>query len=608
MIGKEKRRVFKSRLNAKQQPVRFIQRTGRLLLRRMIVTISLFLIVIMLLLYLESRKPKGYPPGPKWWPILGSAIEVARIRKDTGYLFKTCSILSEKYGPVIGLKIGSDRIVILNDYNSVCSMLTNPACEGRPTSILYRERTWGKRRGLIVVDGKLWIEQRRFVLRHLRDFGYGRNSMTTIIEEEASKLVEHFEKLLREEHQTDNTNRTSSVCNNHNISINNDDEIYQLKNKTIENENKIFKYNVNDNSIDKEINNENNFHDKLNIKINHNKSNNAFTSRQMIMSMDNAFGVTVLNTLWRMMAGKRFNTDDETLMYFQKILTKLLHEIDMIGAPFSHFPLLKFIAPKLSGYQLFIETHQQLWSFLYNELKNHKNTFNPDAPRDLMDVYLSVLKSKKCSKTFSESQLLAICVDLFIAGSETTSKALSFCFLYLVLFPNVQKKAHEEIDRVIGHRRFPTLGDRPRMTYLNAIVLESLRMFMGRTLNIPHRALKDTYIMGHRIPKDTMIIVNFNGLLMNKSWSDPEEFRPERFIDKNGRISVQDQYFPFSIGRHRCMGETLARSNLFIVITTLLQKFTFSVVPGKPKPSTSDFLDGVTAGPKPFKVLVTAKT
>lgn len=154
----------------------------------------------------------------------------------------------------------------------------------------------------------MWIEQRRFVLRHLRDFGYGQNSMATIIEEEASKLVEHFEKLLRKEHHDVNNdiNGTLSINNSRNIGINNDDEIYQLKNKIIDNERKIFKYNVKDKySKDKEVNNGNNFHDKLNMKINDNKSNNAFTSRQMIISMDGVFGVTVLNTLWKMMAGKR---------------------------------------------------------------------------------------------------------------------------------------------------------------------------------------------------------------------------------------------------------------------------------------------------------------
>lgn len=62
----------------------------------------------------------------------------------------------------------------------------------------------------------------------------------------------------------------------------------------------------------------------------------------------------------------------------------------------------------------------------------------------------------------SESQLLAICVDLFIAGSETTSKALGFGFLNLILNPQVQRKAHEEIDRIIGRDRSPTLADKPR--------------------------------------------------------------------------------------------------------------------------------------------------
>lgn len=132
-----------------------------------------------------------------------------------------------------------------------------------------------------------------------------------------------------------------------------------------------------------------------------------------------------------------------------------------------------------------------------------------------------------------------------------------------------------------------------------------------------------------------MIIVNFNGLLMDDSWGDPEEFRPERFIDDSGKISVRYKYFPFSIGmilynkiplkseiyqfkmnlflnaeigRHRCMGETLARSNLFIMTSALLQRFTFSVVPGEQRPSTLDFVDGVTAGIKPFKVLISTRT
>lgn len=67
--------------------------------------------------------------------------------------------------------------------------------------------------------------------------------------------------------------------------------------------------------------------------------------------------------------------------------------------------------------------------------------------------------------TFSESQLLAICMDMFMAGSETTSKSLGFGFLYLLLNPEVQKKAQEEIDRVVGRDRLPTLNDRPKYVH-----------------------------------------------------------------------------------------------------------------------------------------------
>lgn len=65
-------------------------------------------------------------------------------------------------------------------------------------------------------------------------------------------------------------------------------------------------------------------------------------------------------------------------------------------------------------------------------------------------------------KQILEIQLLAICVDLFIAGSETTTKSLGFGFLYLMLFPEVQRKAQEEIDRILDRDQFPTLADRPK--------------------------------------------------------------------------------------------------------------------------------------------------
>ncbi|XP_076286675.1 putative cytochrome P450 303a1 [Lasioglossum baleicum] len=561
----------------------------------MLSTVLLVIILLSLLFYLGTRKPRGYPPGPKWWPILGSAVEMARLRKETGYLSETCSVLYKKYGPVVGLKIGVDRIVILNDLESIRTMLTDENCDGRPNGDFYKARTLGERRGLIVVDEAFWVEQRRFVMKELREFGFGRKSMAAIIEEEAQELVQHFKKLISIEF---NKKIKSQLVRTSCDGDEDDWKMYRpVETDTTEKleQSKIRKpLKVSEMYVDA-----NEYSEVRRI---------AGSNPGVVVSMHDAFGVSVLNSIWRMMAGKRYNTDDEELTYLQRILTKLMTEVDIIGAPFGHFPILRFIVPELSGYKLFVETHQQLWKFLKVELDNHKNTFTPHSPRDLMDVYLTALKSEDHGSSFSEAQLFAICVDLFVAGSETTSKALGTCFLYLVICPEVQNKAHEEIDRVIGRKRSPNIEDRVNMPYLNAIVMESLRMFMGRTMNVPHRALRDTTILGHRIPKDTMLIVNFNRILMDESWGDPEVFRPERFLDEQGNIITPNTYFPFSIGRHRCMGEHLARCNLFTIITALLQEFTFSPVPGEKKPTTKDFVDGVTVGPKPYRALVSLRS
>ncbi|XP_014285899.1 probable cytochrome P450 303a1 [Halyomorpha halys] len=487
----------------------------------------LFLICLGLLIYLDTKKPENFPPGPTWWPIVGSALVVAQLRKKLGgYLYLASAHLAEEYGPVVGLRVGKDRQVICFGYEAIKEMLTKEEFDGRPQGPFYETRTWGTRKGLLLTDEDFWQEQRRFVLRHLREFGFGRRTMAELVEAESEQLVAGFKKKL-----------------------------------------------------------------------------GSCESSGKVMDMADAFGVNVLNTLWMMMASIRYSPDDKELKKLQNLLTELFASIDMTGTLFSQFPLLIHIAPKLSGYKQFMSIHQRVWAFLKAELDRHKETFQKDDPRDLMDVYLQMLNSEDRKPSFSELQLLAICMDMFMAGSETTSKSLGFGFLYMLLYPEVQTKAREEIDRVVGRDRLPTLNDRPNMPYIESIVYESVRVFMGRTFSIPHRALKSTTLQGYNIPKDTMLIANFNGVLMNKQfWGDPEVFRPERFIE-DGKVVVPDYYLPFGYGKHRCLGQTLARSNVFLFTAALLQNFEFSIPPGEAPPDTSG-IDGVTPSPGPYRALV----
>ncbi|KAL4717752.1 hypothetical protein ACJJTC_000901 [Scirpophaga incertulas] len=488
-------------------------------------------LVICVLLYLDTLKPKNFPPGPKWIPILGCAAEAAKLREKTGYLYKAIKELSNTYckeAGVLGLKIGKDKIVMVNSLEANKEMLSNEDLDGRPKGIFYQTRTWGERRGLLLTDGELWKEQRRFLVKHLREFGFGRKGMGNIACSEAAHMILDLKETLN----------------------NNDEGIVQ---------------------------------------------------------MHNFFNTYILNTLWFMMAGIRYNPKEPEMQVLQGLLFDLFAAIDIIGTSFSHFPLLSIIAPTMSGYKAFIRTHKRIWKFLRDEIARHEERFDPNKEdRDFMDTYIRVLREHGEINTYSKGQLVAMCMDMFMAGMETTSKSMSFGFSYLVRDQHVQKKMQEEIDRIVGCNRMPCLDDRDNMPYCSAFVHESVRHFMGRTIGVPHRALRNTKLEGYNIPEDTMIVSNYTNILMDERlYPDPYTFKPERFLI-DGQVKLPDHYFPFGLFKHRCMGDVLAKCNIFIFATTILQKFSFFPAPGEPLPSL-EHVDGATPSAAPFKALAVTR-
>lgn len=139
-----------------------------------------------------------------------------------------------------------------------------------------------------MTDEEFWQEQKRFVLRHLREFGFGRQTMSSISEDETAELVSTFEQ-------------------------------------------KMVKNGI----------------------------------KGMEVEMSEAFNVSVLNTLWLMLAGTRYNPEEKQLKNLQSLLTELFASIDMVGCLFSHFPVLQYVAPETSGYKKFMQIHVELWNFLW---------------------------------------------------------------------------------------------------------------------------------------------------------------------------------------------------------------------------------------------------
>jgi cytochrome P450 len=187
--------------------------------------------------------------------------------------------------------------------------------------------------------------------------------------------------------------------------------------------------------------------------------------------LKNHFNVYNVNTLWLMMSSKRHDADDKQMRKLLKILSELFASIDMMGTLFSHFPILCYLAPETSGYKFFIDAHNNFHEFVGEEIAKHREVFNPcNEPQDLIDSYLQMIDLKENSnnnngeeeihESFTEKQMSAVILDMFLAGSETTNKSTNFMFLHLVRNKSIQEKAREEIDRVVGRSRLPSLDDK----------------------------------------------------------------------------------------------------------------------------------------------------
>ncbi|KAH3882342.1 hypothetical protein DPMN_006277 [Dreissena polymorpha] len=172
------------------------------------------------------------------------------------------------------------------------------------------------------------------------------------------------------------------------------------------------------------------------------------------------------------------------------------------------------------------------------------------------------------------STLLSTILDLFTAGSDTTSNSLNWCILYLQEYPEVQRKCREEIHEKFGDRAL-TWSDRGTLPYTEATLLEIQRLGNIAEMSVPHVAKKEVTFRGYRLPANTIVQANLlSSNLDPKYWENPTAFCPERHIE-NGELKKNPAFTHFSLGPRMCLGKTLARMELFLSFTNLLQRFLF---------------------------------
>ncbi|CAG2206620.1 Cytochrome P450 2C29,Cytochrome P450 1B1,Cytochrome P450 2C31,Cytochrome P450 2B4,Cytochrome P450 2F2,Cytochrome P450 2K4,Cytochrome P450 2C13, male-specific,Cytochrome P450 2C7,Steroid 17-alpha-hydroxylase/17,20 lyase,Cytochrome P450 2B1,Cytochrome P450 2C40,Cytochrome P450 2U1,Cytochrome P450 2S1,Cytochrome P450 2C39,Methyl farnesoate epoxidase,Cytochrome P450 2C27,Cytochrome P450 2C37,Cytochrome P450 2J6,Cytochrome P450 2D15,Cytochrome P450 2C11,Cytochrome P450 2A10,Cytochrome P450 2C38,Cytochrome P450 len=171
--------------------------------------------------------------------------------------------------------------------------------------------------------------------------------------------------------------------------------------------------------------------------------------------------------------------------------------------------------------------------------------------------------------------------------------------------PDIQCQVQEEIDRVVGKDRLPTIKDRENLSYTEATLHEAMRLGTVVPVGLPHSTMCDTKVGGYDVPQDTVVMINHWALHHDPNyWKDVEKFDPTRYLDENGKLGMKpESWLPFSAGRRVCLGEVVAKPELHLIFATIMQRFKITLPEGT-NPELKLGGSSSNTQPAPFKIIV----
>nr|AJQ25352.1 cytochrome P450 family 17 polypeptide 2 [Anguilla japonica] len=315
----------------------------------------------------------------------------------------------------------------------------------------------------------------------------------------------------------------------------------------------------------------------------------------------------VTNVVCTLVFGSTYQPHDPELKVVMDYNTGIVQTIAR-GSLVDIFPWLRIFPNKdLKRLKECITVRDELLNRKLEEHKAAQASGGSEDPRDLLDALLKGKSSAGEESSITDDHVLMTAAEAFGAGVETTTTTLLWVLAFLLHNPEVQEKIHRELDEQIGRDRSPTLADRGRLPYLESTLSEVMRIRPVSPVLIPHVALQDTSIGGHPIQKGTRVLVNMWSIHHDpQQWEEPERFMPERFLDSEGNRFSPPYFLPFGAGPRVCVGESLAKLELFLFTTWLPQRFTFSLPRGVPLPDLQGRF-GVVLQPLSFTLSVSPR-
>lgn len=287
-------------------------------------------------------------------------------------------------------------------------------------------------------------------------------------------------------------------------------------------------------------------------------------------------GAVAFNNITRLAFGKRFmNSEgvmDEQGLEFKAVVANGL-KLGASLAMAEHIPWLRWMFPlEEEAFAKHGARRDRLTRAIMEE-----HTLARKESGGAKQHFVDALLTLQGQYDLSEDTIIGLLWDMITAGMDTTAISVEWAMAELIKNPRVQQKAQEELDRVIGTNRVMTEQDFSSLPYLQCIAKEALRLHPPTPLMLPHRANANVKVGGYDIPKGSNVHVNVWAVARDpKVWSNPLEFRPERFMEEDVDMKGHDfRLLPFGAGRRICPGAQLGINLVTSMIGHLLHHFSW---------------------------------
>lgn len=340
---------------------------------------------------------------------------------------------------------------------------------------------------------------------------------------------------------------------------------------------------------------------------------NKGSEEMLKVDMKQWFENLTLNMILRMVFGNRFSTGEGNRDQFKKSV-RLFSQLLGAFVPSDAIPGLRWL--DLGGYEKKMKKiGKELDVILEGWLEEHKTKMDSIDHESKDQVFMATLLSRVKEELnedlygFSVDTIVkATCLAILAASVDTIPATLTWILALLINNPGVLKKAQNELEIGIGRDGEVKESNLKNLVYLQAIIKESMRLYPAAPLLVPHESIEDCIIGGYTVPKGTRLLVNVWKIQHDPEiWTDPFEFRPERFLTSKTEIDVKGQHFeliPFGSGRRMCIGSSLAVEAMQLILGSIIHGFEFRNPSNEQKIDMSESRGLVNHKATPLELLV----